>query len=845
MKKKLRISIVGGLSTLLLLSGLPMSSLLSPANAAPAKITICHRTKSVTNPYRMITVSNSSINKSRGHGDHTGSVFDPNFSYPSNAKNWGDIIPDANTGSAYGGDNQLDFNWILGSNWAAGSTFFPGGANAQYCSRMTAGKFIQVQRDAGVSDADIAADLEDQEANEDAAVKAALGSFSAGNLSTVATTISVTTNAATNNTGTQARINGTIKAGTKAIKWKFEWGTSTNLGNSTTLSTSSITSATTSVYDTITGLTDGTTYYFRVVGVTDAGDAVLEGTMYGEILNFVASSTAPSTQAIVFSISPTKKYGDANFDVSAISKTPNASGSASKLKINFTSQTRTICEISGGTLVSSDSSTVGTISILAAGDCTIRAAQPGGSVGATNYDPATDVDQTFTITPALLTIKAEDKSKNVGAADPSNSVTITAGVINGDNVTVSGVTYTRTSGETVGTYTITPASGTSSSTNYVVQTRNTGTLTISAAPVITPNVPKSPPKAVPIKETIVIPAKKFPTPDPKPTAAPSPGATPSTESTPKVDPSPSPKPSASPSTSKSPEVKSSPKVDPLPQAVVPLKDGDNNPIPLKEAEVRNGPGKAEVDEEGKLKITVPIGFKGNVEVEITPKNENNGPTEKQIIEIPVEGPKPPVEPEKKAIDLPRLLPPTPGKINVVGLKEAVNVSWKEDPEAQAYEIYADKKLVCTTVYSTCSIPSENGVKKSFEVVTIKETGNKAIGTGSGQALAKGTLLAIVYFDTDKDVLTPESIATLNKLSNDLRALGLRNVSLSGHTDTQAASNYNQALSSRRSVRVETFLDNKVLNAVVDKSSSGEKKLAIKTPDEVNQAKNRRVEIRVR
>lgn len=797
----------------------------------------------------MITVSTNAVTNSR-HGGHDDGpvgrkVFDPTYTYPSNAKNWSDIIPGNDAaGLNYGGIAQ-SLNWTT-----AGKAFFPGGANAQYCSKMTAGKFIEVQRAAGVSDTDIAADLEAQAANEDAAVKAELGSFSASNLSTVATTVSVTTNAATNITGTQARINGTIKAGTKAIKWKFEWGTTTSLGNSTTLSTGSITSATTSVYDTITGLTDGTTYYFRVVGVTDAGDAELEGTIYGEILNFAASSTAPSTQAIVFSISPTKTYGDANFDVSAISKTPNSGGSASKLKIDFTSQTTSICQISAGTLVSSDSTTAGTISILAAGDCTIRAAQPGGSVGSTNYSAATDVDQTFTISPAPLTIKADDKSKNAGASDPSNSASITAGIKNSDNVTISGVTYTRTSGETVGTYTITPASGTPSSSNYVIQTRNTGTLTINAAPAANnPTPPKAPPKAAPIKITVVVPGKKSPSPDATPSAAPSPGASPSqspspsNEATPKVEPTSSPKPSPAPS--KAPEIKSTPKVDPLPEAVVPITDGDDNPIPLKEAEVKKGPGKADVDKEGNLKIIVPIGYKGNVEIEITPKSDNNGPTEKQIIEIPVEGPKPPVEPEKKSIDLPRLLPPVPGKITVVGLKEAVNVSWKEVPEAQAYEIYADKKLVCTTVYSTCSIPSENGVKKDFEVVTIKEDGNSAIGQASGQALAKGTLLAIVYFDTDKDVLTPKSIATLNKLSNDLKALGLRDVSLAGHTDTQAAPTYNQALSTRRSVKVEKYLDGKVVNAVVDKTASGEKKLAVRTADEVNQAKNRRVEIRVR
>jgi outer membrane protein OmpA-like peptidoglycan-associated protein len=69
--------------------------------------------------------------------------------------------------------------------------------------------------------------------------------------------------------------------------------------------------------------------------------------------------------------------------------------------------------------------------------------------------------------------------------------------------------------------------------------------------------------------------------------------------------------------------------------------------------------------------------------------------------------------------------------------------------------------------------------------------------------------------------------------------------LTGHTDTRASGNYNRALSSRRANKVEGYLDGKVLDAVVEKSWSGESELAVLTADEVDAAKNRRVEIRVR
>src|SRR5687768_8868244 len=73
-------------------------ALTSPAAAASAKVTICHRTHSTTNPYRRITVSQNAITRNRGHKDHvaaTGNpaVFDASFSYASNNKSWGDVIP--------------------------------------------------------------------------------------------------------------------------------------------------------------------------------------------------------------------------------------------------------------------------------------------------------------------------------------------------------------------------------------------------------------------------------------------------------------------------------------------------------------------------------------------------------------------------------------------------------------------------------------------------------------------------------------------------------------------------------------------------------------------------------
>src|SRR4051794_41782130 len=77
--------------------GLALSA--RPASAASAKITICHRTHSTTNPYRKITVSQNAVQNAR-HGGHdlpngptNPAVYDPTFASPAKNKNWGDGIP--------------------------------------------------------------------------------------------------------------------------------------------------------------------------------------------------------------------------------------------------------------------------------------------------------------------------------------------------------------------------------------------------------------------------------------------------------------------------------------------------------------------------------------------------------------------------------------------------------------------------------------------------------------------------------------------------------------------------------------------------------------------------------
>ena len=100
------------------------------------KVTICHRTNSVTNPYVKITVDEASVDgaegNDKGQGDHLlehlGPVWDANTSYspPHNGDQWGDIIPPFySDGVTLTGYSSLNWN-AAGQALFANKCNFPG-----------------------------------------------------------------------------------------------------------------------------------------------------------------------------------------------------------------------------------------------------------------------------------------------------------------------------------------------------------------------------------------------------------------------------------------------------------------------------------------------------------------------------------------------------------------------------------------------------------------------------------------------------------------------------------------------------------------------------------------------
>ncbi|MBI5282132.1 MAG: pentapeptide repeat-containing protein [Candidatus Solibacter usitatus] len=190
------------------------------------------------------------------------------------------------------------------------------------------------------------------------------------------------------------------------------------------------------------------------------GSGTLTATNYTFTFVDGTLSVVQAGQSITFAALAGKTYGDASFVVSA--------SASSGLAVTFSAAGS--CSVSGNT-----------VSISAAGSCTLTANQAGDS----NYNPAPAVGQTFSISAATLTVKAQDASRSYGAANPAFS-SVLSGYVNGDTPATAGVTgnaactTAATATSPTGTYPITCTQGTLAAANYTFAFA-AGTLTIGKA----------------------------------------------------------------------------------------------------------------------------------------------------------------------------------------------------------------------------------------------------------------------------------------------------------------------------------------------------------------------------
>ncbi len=315
-------------------------------------MTICHRTRATTNPYVLITVSVNSVIGSgggNGHSNHNttstnlvnpttngitpgSGPFDTSWTYASNRKWWGDIIPPftyssgsyaglnwgPSTGTTWAWPNPTTTSatdWLQASEFATAVSAAPsstyktaveqcmdlgasGAQSVKSAAMDTPQEYFNVSVNEGEDPTSVQSDLSDQ--SPDPAYSTA--DLVLSTLETAqAAAAPVQTDAASGTTTTTSNLNGTLKTGSTWTSWRFEWGlsaASVRDGSGSTYTytpgtdpSSSIGAGPRSPTYAMTGLTCGTTYYFRVVGVDNAAPAV---TSYGAFNSFSTSSCGGS-----------------------------------------------------------------------------------------------------------------------------------------------------------------------------------------------------------------------------------------------------------------------------------------------------------------------------------------------------------------------------------------------------------------------------------------------------------------------------------------------------------------------------------------------------------------------
>jgi len=150
----------------------------------------------------------------------------------------------------------------------------------------------------------------------------------------------------------------------------------------------------------------------------------------------------------------------------------------------------------------------------------------------------------------------------------------------------------------------------------------------------------------------------------------------------------------------------------------------------------------------------------------------------------------------------------------------------------------DERQVLNQPYAT----TRNG-----EAVTVLSSDDVKRSFGATlQALPARPTVFMLYFVTGTDELTDESKTDLQKILDALKQRPVPDVYVIGHTDTVGELRGNDQLSAQRAETVKGFLVGTGIAAErIQTSGRGKREPIVPTADNVDEPKNRRVEINVR
>lgn len=161
----------------------------------------------------------------------------------------------------------------------------------------------------------------------------------------------------------------------------------------------------------------------------------------------------------------------------------------------------------------------------------------------------------------------------------------------------------------------------------------------------------------------------------------------------------------------------------------------------------------------------------------------------------------------------------------------------------AVEVSAQEgKTVLASPYAQAEVSQRGQVATD---TTDAQTVEKRYGNVL-KATPAAALHFTLYFTTGTSELTPESSAELQGILTQATARPGGEIFVTGHTDTMGAGPANDALSLKRAQAVRQLVIDRGFDADrVVAAGRGEREPVVPTADEVDEPKNRRVEIEVR
>ena len=128
-------------------------------------------------------------------------------------------------------------------------------------------------------------------------------------------------------------------------------------------------------------------------------------------------------------------------------------------------------------------------------------------------------------------------------------------------------------------------------------------------------------------------------------------------------------------------------------------------------------------------------------------------------------------------------------------------------------------------------------------------GNLAVISDSGETVLNQATQATVISAREKKPTDPQTENSLEMIPQILQSISQRNsknISVIGHSDTAGDRNYNLRLSRERALIVQQILVRRgVDQAYISSTSHGKENPLIKTGDNVEEPRNRRVEVIIR